>query len=146
MDDKLLILRAFSTLNQVRDAKVPELSLLPSFHELVEDLRARLSAPEPEPVAWVYDKFNWESWGDGSWQITVTQNKEQDDQQPLYTAPLQRNEPEPWAGVDFDVKTAPPQREWQGLTDEEISELIRNTHNTGSFVRAIEAKLKEKNT
>jgi hypothetical protein len=39
----------------------------------------------------------------------------------------------------------PPQREWQGLTDEEISELIRNTHNTGSFVRAIEAKLKEKN-
>jgi hypothetical protein len=126
MDDKLLILRAFSTLNQVRDAKVPELSLLPSFHELVEDLRARLSAPEPEPVAWVYDKFNWESWGDGSWQITVTQNKEQDDQQPLYTAPLQR--------------------EWQGLTDEEISELIRNTHNTGSFVRAIEAKLKEKNT
>ena len=36
-------------------------------------------------------------------------------------------------------------REWQGLTDEEISELIRATNNTGSFVRAIEAKLKEKN-
>ena len=36
-------------------------------------------------------------------------------------------------------------REWVGLTDEEISELIRATHNTGSFVRAIEAKLKEKN-
>jgi hypothetical protein len=41
--------------------------------------------------------------------------------------------------------TAPQQRNWQGLTDEEISELIRNTHNTGSFVRAIEAKLREKN-
>ena len=39
-----------------------------------------------------------------------------------------------------------PQRTWVGLTDEEISELIRTTHNTGSFVRAIEAKLKEKNT
>jgi len=38
-----------------------------------------------------------------------------------------------------------PQRTWQGLTDEEISELIRATHNTGSFVCAIEAKLKEKN-
>ena len=36
-------------------------------------------------------------------------------------------------------------RTWVGLTDEEISELIRATHNTGSFVRAIEAKLKEKN-
>ena len=39
----------------------------------------------------------------------------------------------------------PPRRTWVGLTDEEISELIRATHNTGSFVRAIEAKLKEKN-
>lgn len=38
-----------------------------------------------------------------------------------------------------------PQRTWVGLTDEEISELIRETHNTGSFVRAIEAKLKQKN-
>ena len=37
------------------------------------------------------------------------------------------------------------QRTWVGLTDEEISELIRATHNTGSFVRAIEAKLKQKN-
>lgn len=38
------------------------------------------------------------------------------------------------------------QRTWVGLTEEEISELIRATHNTGSFVRAIEAKLKAKNT
>jgi hypothetical protein len=37
-------------------------------------------------------------------------------------------------------------RGWVSLTDEEISELIRATHNTGSFVQAIEAKLKEKNT
>ena len=40
----------------------------------------------------------------------------------------------------------PEPRTWIGLTDEEVSELIRTTHNTGSFVRAIEAKLKEKNT
>jgi len=37
-------------------------------------------------------------------------------------------------------------RKWVGLTDEDISEIVRGTHNTGSFVRAIEAKLKEKNT
>jgi len=37
-------------------------------------------------------------------------------------------------------------RTWVGLTDEDISEIVRGTHNTGSFVRAIEAKLKEKNT
>jgi hypothetical protein len=41
--------------------------------------------------------------------------------------------------------TTPPQRTWQELTDEDISEIVRGTHNTGSFVRAIEAKLKEKN-
>jgi hypothetical protein len=41
---------------------------------------------------------------------------------------------------------APPQRTWQGLTDEDISEIVRGTHNTVSFVRAIESKLKEKNT
>lgn len=39
-----------------------------------------------------------------------------------------------------------PVRKWVGLTDEDISEIVRGTHNTGSFVRAIEAKLKEKNT
>ena len=49
------------------------------------------------------------------------------------------------AGIRADFEEA-LQRTWVGLTDEEISELIRATHNTGSFVRAIEAKLKEKNT
>jgi len=81
-----------------------------AFHECsiaVSRLRARLSAPKPEPVA----GYRWE---EGRTPPSVTY-------------------------------TAPPQRKWQGLTDEEISELIRNTHNTGSFVRAIEAKLKEKN-
>jgi len=42
--------------------------------------------------------------------------------------------------------TTPPQRTWQGLTNEDISEVVRGTHNTGSFVRAIEAKLREKNS
>ena len=36
-------------------------------------------------------------------------------------------------------------REWVGVTDKDISEIVRGTHNTGSFVRAIEAKLKDKN-
>jgi hypothetical protein len=48
-------------------------------------------------------------------------------------------------GAIESALTELPQRTWVGLTDEEISELIRATHNTGSFVRAIEAKLKEKN-
>jgi hypothetical protein len=47
---------------------------------------------------------------------------------------------------------APPQREWQGLTDEEIKHIAAYQYQiaayawTGNFARAIEAKLKEKNT
>ena len=62
-------------------------------------------------------------------------------------------EPEPWekfcdsncVWTDHHPDCKLAERTWVGLTDEEISELIRATHNTGSFVRAIEAKLKEKN-
>ena len=46
-------------------------------------------------------------------------------------------------GVLGHYRTA---REWASITDEDISEIIRGTHNTGSFVRAIEANLKDKNT
>lgn len=44
----------------------------------------------------------------------------------------------------------PPQRTWQGLTDEELSEVYNRTEwdtvNGWEYERAIEAKLKEKNT
>ena len=44
---------------------------------------------------------------------------------------------------DWDMHTCtPPQRTWVGLTNEDISEIVRGTHNIGSFVRAIETKLK----
>lgn len=52
---------------------------------------------------------------------------------------------EPALPVGTKLYTTPPQRTWVGLTDEDISEIVRGTHNTGSFVRAIEAILKEKN-
>ena len=53
---------------------------------------------------------------------------------------------EPALPVGTKLYTTPPQRTWVGLTDEDVSEIVRGTHNTGSFVRAITAKLKEKNT
>ena len=46
----------------------------------------------------------------------------------------------------FPVYKSPPQRTWVGLTDEQILQLWRNDHDRVSFARAIEAKLKEKNT
>jgi hypothetical protein len=80
--------------------------------------------PEPEPVAWMNEgdigKTDWKVWAHGKPTATI----------PLYTAP--------------------PQREWQGLTDEEIMSLlsgaVRLPPGWSDTVQAIEAKLKEKNT
>ena len=61
-----------------------------------------------------------------------------------------------WLDLDrqFDFKggeflyTLPPKREWVGLTDNEFEwlETYGNQFNCGRMLRAIEAKLKEKNT
>ena len=53
-------------------------------------------------------------------------------------------------GIPLEQWTSPPQRTWVGLTDEEISEVLgSDIHDEPSgelrFIRAIEAKLKEKN-
>jgi hypothetical protein len=44
--------------------------------------------------------------------------------------------------------TSPPKRPWVGLTDDEIDEAVNScrTLDTRKYFRAIEAKLKEKNT
>ena len=41
--------------------------------------------------------------------------------------------------------TAPPMREWQGLTVKEIFDAYNSGQGLAEFARAIEAKLKEKN-
>ena len=54
-------------------------------------------------------------------------------------------------GLDIDDDTplylSPPKREWVGLTDEEIYKILNmKTGDAVKIARAIEAKLKEKNT
>ena len=101
-------------------------------------------AQEQEPVAW----FRYQQ---GS--RVYYDSKKWDDCQPLYTQSASDYErgfidgmqKQMQSSVDKAVN-AMSQRPWVGLTDEDISEIVRGTHNTGSFVRAIDAKLKEKNT
>ncbi len=122
-------------------------NVLDQAHKAIETLRARFASerseatqPEPEPAAWdevmqhycylldnlgdlpIPDFRNWshKQWEKGS-------------------ALLDAN--------DY-FRTAPPQREWQGLTDEEIEDACWTEvdQRMRSFARAIEAKLKEKNT
>lgn len=107
-----------------------ELHLTPKPHfelynEAIETLRARLSQPESEPVAWTVGGLITDFSRDFSAYKTKT-----------YTRPLY---------------TAPPQREWQGLTDDEYELMAEKRvtnyfFNTLDYAHAIEAKLKEKNT
>ena len=118
-------------------------------HEAAEALRAALAQPEP-------------------WVKTYSGGK------PNYTQPIEQEPFEYWNAVEGWVKidevrqhfdtagcgtiyktggedrvplyTAPPQREWVGLTDEEARELcVANVPYVVDMVRALEAKLKEKN-
>ena len=92
----------------------------------IEALRARLAQPEQEPVAWA-DKVDIDRDGHDLW---VSRQKPAKDGVPLYTAP--------------------PQREWVGLTDEEIREGNKDSWVTRQAWESAawwaEAKLKEKNT
>jgi len=101
-------------------------------------LRARLAHPEPEPVAWaVVD-------GDKIEHVSYTRADSESWLRYVATRKL------------VSLYTAPPQREWQSLTDEEKSEIYNRNYNLyahdmhiGDFFliqQAIEAKLREKNT
>ena len=92
-----------------------------AWAEGYEKGRASVKQPEQEPVAWA-DKYDIERDGHDFW---VSRQQPAKNGVPLYTAP--------------------PQREWQGLTDEEIEKLYLGSFDEGQFAHAIEAKLKEKN-
>ena len=103
--------------------------------------------PVQEPAAW-YDKHGMIT-HDPFEGVT-----------PLYTEPPKRKEgcaecgkltSDGWAL--YCVKCSEPMREWAGLTEEEISAIAKKLfgfpYDAGAdrpFARAIEAKLKEKNT
>ena len=109
---------------QVLDALEAEHSAIYGTSQTVkatELLRARLAQPEPEPVAWCIVE-NGRVHGLVKSKPAVMNA---DKWQPLYTTP--------------------PQREWQGLTDEEVAQIWLEALNFKEYYRAIEAKLKEKN-
>ena len=87
------------------------------FEQAIQALRQALAQPEQEPVAWVYNGILHEF--DPS-EFATSEVK------PLYTAP--------------------PKREWVGITYDEVYEFVCTTDSYINLARAIEAKLKEKNT
>ena len=95
-----------------------------SVNKAAQALRQAIEqAEKQEPIAWGYK----DSHGD---IVDCLSNKHKDYQVPLYTSP--------------------PRKEWVGLTDNELFEswvkTPAETDDRFAFARAIEAKLKEKNT
>jgi hypothetical protein len=93
---------------------------------LVNALKEALAQPAQEPVAWMFqsgDKFGWRD------EIQFVK--------PWANFPVFRN--------IVALYTAPPQRTWVGLTDEDMKD--PKTHNFDFIygARWAEAKLKEKN-
>ena len=134
MSDRKLLEQALESLQTILGYRQTFLDI----HQVMEDLKTRLAQPEQEPVSfYVYKPTlpigNLGNVSDGDLPWIYDQDKSSG-----YSARML-------------VYTAPPQREWQGLTDEEIIVVTAPIDNRkGGWVldlsRAIEAKLKEKNT
>ena len=87
------------------------------FSKVNQEIEEALKQPQQEPVAWVYNGILHEF--DPS-EFATSEVK------PLYTAP--------------------PKREWVGVTYDEVYEFVCTADSYINLAKAIEAKLKEKNT
>ena len=97
--------------------------------EIVEALKAQLAKPEQEPVAWM---------------VLTLDNKKLmlfgEEKPPIFDAPVKL----------IPLYTAPPRKEWVGLTDEEIISSSKffdymTNEELIDAVRELETKLKDKN-
>jgi hypothetical protein len=109
----------------------------------IKELEAQLAQPAQEPVAWMHVLDNTEGIEENEPEIIFTTCEEN----PFGVAGEDYSESYPV--ISQPLYTTPPQRTWVGLTDEEIEDLYFDKFSMGelkAFAKAIEAKLKEKNT
>lgn len=99
------------------------------YDERIEALRAALTQGEHEPYGYLVRR-NWKE----------PRFVEAGNVEGVPNLPFNNPEYQP-------LYTAPPQRGWQGLTDEEITETLKRfgLGERAALIRAVEAKLKEKN-
>jgi hypothetical protein len=136
----------------------------------LEATRAALKQPEQEPVAWRYKGMMGMPWSLSDYGYYVSCKRDNGYMvEPLYTHPPRREpeqaerEPVAWmthtndllplfhknrkAALNWQTQptplyTAPPRREWQSLSEEDMDCWTPEIH---PVIRAVEAKLKEKN-
>lgn len=133
MTDRELMQMALDAFAAMQTYAAAEKKGLRICDEAIEALRARLAQPKPEPVAW---------------GVPNTRPTEKAQFMMLLHSPDGCQYPEQLV----PLYTAPPQREWVGLTDKDREWCDEHSHGNTSgakqkaYGRAIEAKLREKNT
>ena len=139
MTDRAIMQQALEALELL--SKAQNETALDYADNAIDALRTRLAQPEQEPVAWRdHVEQRLLTWRQSFVNRSGDQLALDDfmDKQSLDDL------------VDFvcDEYTTPPQRTWVGLTDEEIDKIYETKvwDARRSFARAIEAKLKERNT
>jgi hypothetical protein len=124
MDKDEALRLALEALIEVKDANIHGLTLTQDYHEAITAIKTALEAKD-EPVAWamLHDNGHF---------IDAIHPNEHARVEGEYITPLY---------------TTSPQRTWVGLTDEEVKNILWNLPYEPSqeHIRAIEAKLKEKN-
>jgi hypothetical protein len=106
---------------------------LEAFAKLVA-AKAIAELESQEPVAWQVHPFDYGIGHEG-----------------VYARTDRPEQVKAWKRKGWNAQplyTHPPQRTWQGLTDEEITKIVNANSSKGLYLMAkgIEAKLKEKNT
>ena len=134
MTDRELLQQALDMLDDINQCSLPPTGIpLPAeIDHVMEALRARLAQPESEP---------FEYWNAVEGWVKIDEVRQHFDTSGCGT--IYKT-----AGEDrVPLYTAPPKKEWVGLTDEEIYEAVENSNSVlvKDMARAIEAKLKEKN-
>ena len=123
--------------------------------EIAEAIQARLAQPEPEPepepepVAWQVkfcddDGIPQIAWFPHPVHPKSNLAKRPYIEEPLYTLEQVKDVAQKLA--DCALMSSPPKKEWVGLTDEEVEDILKLSKDAHEATKRIEAKLKEKNT
>ena len=91
-----------------------------------KELKIRLAQPDADAVAWV-DEITLRDLKNGKEGVHLVYELEM-------------------VNASIPLFEYPPEKEWVGLTDEEIKNSMQGHNTQVDFARAIEAKLKEKNS
>ena len=110
------------------------------MQEEIDELRDAIEQAQ-DPVAWMYDWYDETEDIDGVPIGGIVHDWISKDYDEAHSPTMGCHNIRP-------LYTAPPQREWKGLTDEEIDDEYFDNWSISrmrDFARAIEAKLREKN-